>query len=150
VLAIPSGAATGDALRTEKTLTLDAAIDVATTALARCRKDGYTVTVTVLDRSARTKVVLHDDGANPHTIENSLRKAYTALTYREPSGAFGKRITANPAAAGVLHLDKVSTSEGGLPLVAGKEVVGAVGVSGAPGGDKDAVCGQAGIDRLAL
>ena len=150
VLAIPSGAATGDALRTEKTLTLDAALDVATATLARCRKDGYTVTVTVLDRSGRTKVVVHDDGANPHTIENSLRKAYTALTYREPSGAFGKRITANPTGAGVLHLDKITASEGGLPIVAGKEVVGAVGVSGAPGGDKDAVCGQAGIDRLAL
>jgi uncharacterized protein GlcG (DUF336 family) len=50
----------------------------------------------------------------------------------------------------VLHLDKITASEGGLPIVAGKEVVGAVGVSGAPGGDKDAVCGQAGIDRLAL
>ncbi len=149
-LAIPSGTALGDALRMEKTLTLDAAIDVATAALARCRKDGYTVSVTVLDRSGRTKVVLHDDGATPHTIENSMRKAYTSLTYREASGAFGKRITANPTGAGVLHLDKVTASEGGLPIVAGKEVVGAVGVSGAPGGDKDAACGQAGIDRLAL
>src|SRR5258705_11736767 len=98
-LAIPSGAATGDALRTENTLTLDAALDVATATLGRCPKDGYTVTVPVLDRSGRTKVVVHDDGASPHTIENSLRKAYTALTYREPSGAFGKRITANPTGA---------------------------------------------------
>ncbi len=107
------------------------------------------MTVTVLDRTARTRVVLHDDGANPHTIENSLRKAYTSLTFRTPSGDFGKRITSTPTGAGALHLDKITTAEGALPIMAGKDIVGSIGVSGAPGGDKDAVCAQAGIDRIA-
>ena len=136
-------------LVTERTLSLNAAHEAATAALEQCRKDGYKVTVTVLNRAGRTAVVLHDDGANPHTIENSLRKAYTSLTFRTPSGEFGKRVTSTPTGAGALHLDKITTAEGALPIMAGQEIVGAIGVSGAPGGDKDAVCAQAGIDRIA-
>jgi len=132
-----------------RTLSFAAAHEAATTALDQCRKNGFQVTVTVLDRLGRTKVVLHDDGANPHTLENSLRKAYTTLTFRASSGDFGKRITSNPTSVGALSLDKVTTLEGALPIMAGKDLVGSIGVSGAPGGDKDAVCAQAGIDRIA-
>ena len=134
---------------TERTISLNAAQEAATAALEQCRKDGHRVTVTVLNRAGRTAVVLHDDGANPHTIENSLRKAWTSLTFRTPSGEYGKRITANPGLVGVLHLDKITTLEGALPIMAGKDLVGSIGVSGAPGGDKDAVCAHAGIDRIA-
>jgi uncharacterized protein GlcG (DUF336 family) len=132
-----------------RTLSFAAAHEAATVTLETCRKNGYAVTVTVLDRLGRTKVVLHDDGANPHTVENSLRKAYTTLTFRAPSGDFGKRITSTPTSVGALSLDKVTTLEGALPIMAGKDLVGSIGVSGAPGGDKDAVCAQAGIDRIA-
>src|SRR5205823_12501041 len=104
-------AANPPTLVTERTLSFSAAHEVAMGALEQCRKDGYKVTVTVVNRAGRTTVVLHDDGANPHTIENSLRKAYTSLTFRTPSGEFGKRVTASPTAAGVLHLDKVTTLE---------------------------------------
>jgi uncharacterized protein GlcG (DUF336 family) len=132
-----------------RTLSFAAAHEAATTALEQCRKNGHAVTVTVLDRLGRTKVVLHDDGANPHTVENSLRKAYTSLTSRMPSGDYGKRTTSNPTSVGLLYLDKITTLEGALPIMAGKDLVGSIGVSGAPGGDKDAVCAQAGIDRIA-
>src|SRR5215471_12594562 len=142
-------AATSPALVTERTLSFSAAHEAAMGALEQCRKDGYKVTVTVLNRATRTVVVLHDDGANPHTLENSLRKAYTFLTFRTPSGEFGKRVTANPTGAGALHLDKITSAEGALPIMAGQEIVGSIGVSGAPGGDKDAVCAQVGIDRIA-
>jgi uncharacterized protein GlcG (DUF336 family) len=142
-------AATPPALVTERTLSFSAAHEVAMGALEQCRKDGYKVTVTVVNRAGRTAVVLHDDGANPHTIENSLRKAYTSLTFRTPSGEFGKRVTSSPTGAGALHLDKVTSAEGALPIMAGQEIVGAIGVSGAPGGDKDAACAQIGIDRIA-
>ena len=149
VFAIVPYTAHAQAVVSERTLSYAAAVEMATTALAECRKDGYKVTITVLNRAGRTKVVLHDDGANPHTIENSMRKAYTSLTFRAPSGDFGKRITANPQGAGVLHLDKVTTLEGALPIVSNKEVIGSIGVSGAPGGDKDAKCAQIGIDKIA-
>jgi uncharacterized protein GlcG (DUF336 family) len=136
-------------LLTERNISLNAAYEAASGALTQCRKDGFRVTVTVLDRSGHTSVVLHDDGASPHTMENSLRKSYTALTFRQPSGDAGKRFTASPLNLGFLHLDKVTTLAGGLPIRAGNEVVGAIGISGAPMGDQDAVCAQVGIDRIA-
>lgn len=147
--------ANAQALVTERTLSVDAAQEAATVALAQCRRDGHRVTVTVLDHAGRTKVVLRDDGANPHTVEHSLRKAYTALTYRTPSSEYGKRATSSPTGVGALHLDKITTAGGGLPIRAGNELVGAIGISGspgvpgAPGGAKDEACAQAGIDRIA-
>jgi uncharacterized protein GlcG (DUF336 family) len=151
---IPS-LACAQALITERSISTAAAQEAARVALETCRKDGHRVTVTVLDHAARTKVVLRDDGASPHSVQHSLNKAYTALTYREPSGDFGRRSTASPTGAGALHLDKVATAAGGLPIRAGNDVVGAIGVSGsrgtpaAPGGAADTKCGQAGIDSIA-
>ena len=136
------------AVVSERTLSLNAAMEMATVALEACRKEGYKVTVTVLNRAARTMVVLHDNGANPHTIENSLRKAYTSLTFRVPSGEYGKRFVANPQGVGALHLDKITTLEGALPIMSNKEVIGSIGISGAPGGHRDAACAQVGIDKI--
>lgn len=140
-------AAQAQALVTERGISLDAALEAATAGLERCRADGYKVTVTVLNRHARSAVVLSDDGVNPHTIENSMRKAYTAFTTRAPSVEMGKR--PQPGLSGFLQLDRITTLEGGLPIFAGKELVGAIGISGAPGGDKDAVCAQVAIDKIA-
>jgi uncharacterized protein GlcG (DUF336 family) len=135
------------ALVAERSITVDAALRIATAALEKCRADGYKVSITVLNRHARRTVVLADDGINPHTLENSDRKAYTAFTTKVPSVEMGKRT--QPNLAGFLLLDRVTTIEGGLPIMAGKELVGAIGVSGAPGGDKDAVCAQVGLDKVA-
>ena len=146
-LALASGlAAAQGATFTERNLTLDAAMELAKTGLEACRANGYKVTVTVLNRHARTSVILSDDGINPHTVENSMRKAYTAFTIKAPSVELGKR--AQPLLAGFLQLDKTTTIEGGLPIFAGKELVGSIGISGAPGGEKDAACAQAGIDKI--
>jgi uncharacterized protein GlcG (DUF336 family) len=133
----------------ERTLSLDAAREAAAAALETCRKSGYNVTVTVLNKSASTKAVLHDDNAGPHTLENSLRKAYTAITFKDSSGDFGRRMAKNPPPYAALHLSNITTNEGGLLIKAGNDIVGAIGVSGAPGGERDAVCAQAGIDRIA-
>lgn len=135
-------------LVTERSISLGAAMELATAGLERCRADGYKVTVTVLNRHARTAVVLSDDGVNPHTVENSMRKAYTAFTTRSPSGEMAKRT--QPGLAGFMLLDRITSIEGGLPIFsASKELVGAIGISGAPGGEKDAACAQAGLDRIA-
>lgn len=134
-------------LVTDHSISADAALELASATLERCRANGYKVSITVLNRHARNAVQLSDDGVNPHTLENSERKAYTALTTRGASGEIGKRPAA--ALASFLQLKGVTGGEGGLPLFAGTELVGAVGVSGAPGGEKDAACAQAGIDRIA-
>ena len=138
----------GAQLVTERTLSLNAAHEAAWAALERCRKDGYNVTVTVLNKAGRTKAVVHDDNAGPHTIENSFRKAYTSITFKADSGAFGKRIGALPPPHAALVLANVTTAEGALLVKSGNDIVGAIGVSGAPGGDKDAACAQAGIDAI--
>jgi uncharacterized protein GlcG (DUF336 family) len=148
LFALSWAASAQQAVVMERTLSLDAAREAAVAALESCRKSGYNVTVTVLNRAGRTKAVIHDDNANPHTIENSLRKAYTSLTNRVPSGEYGKRVASTPTLVGVLNLQNITTLEGALPIKAGNDVIGSIGVSGAPGGDKDAVCAQAGIDRI--
>ena len=141
------GASAQQGVISERSISANAALELATASLERCRADGYKVTVTVLNRHARTSVVISDDGVNPHTIENSLRKAYTAFTTRNPTADMAKR--AQPALSGFMLLDKITPIEGGLPIFAGKELVGSVGISGAPGGEKDAACAQVGIDKIA-
>ena len=137
----------------ERTLSLDAALEIATAALATCRPHGTPVTITVLDHAGRTKTVLRDDGANLHSTEHSFRKAYTALTYAMPSGEYGSRAAKSPTSAGPLHLPNITTAAGGLPIRAGTTVVGAIGISGTPGekggGAADEKCAQAGIDKVA-
>jgi len=156
-LAVAPCAAGAQSLVTERGLSLNTALELASAALEACRKHGSQVTITVLDHAGRTKVVLRDDGANPHSVQHSLNKAYTALTYRMPSGEWGKRAVANPGSAGALRLDMIATAAGGLPVRAGNTVVGAIGISGTPGaggagsgggGAADEACAQAGIDRI--
>jgi len=149
ILALAPCTAGAQAVVSERTISFGAALEMANAALEACRKEGYKVTITVLGRNARPKVVLHDDGANPHTIENSMRKAYTSLTYRVPSGEFGKRMSKTPPPHGAMLLDKVTSAEGALPIVSSKEVIGSIGISGAPGGHRDAACAQVGIDAIA-
>ncbi len=146
-IALAPGMAGAQALVTERSISLNTALELARAGLERCRADGYKVTVTVLNRHARTAVVLSDDGVNPHTIENSMRKAYTAFTTRSPSVEMAKR--PQPGLAGFMLLDRITTLEGGLPIFAGKELIGSIGISGAPGGEKDAACAQVGIDKIA-
>lgn len=138
----------------EPTLSADAALEVASGALLHCRKAGHKNTVTVVDNGGRIKVSIRDDGAAPHSLEHSFRKAYTALTYRMPSGDYGKRVAeAKSAAIGPQLLPNLTTSAGGVPIKMGDVTLGAVGVSGTPqsagGGDGDAKCAEAGIARIA-
>ena len=142
-------AAPADAqLLARKDLSLAAALTVATTAADLCKSQGYTVSVTVVGRNGEVILQMRGDNAPPHTMENSFRKAYSARTFRVPSGELVQRVKDNPTAPFV-HLSNVVAAQGALPIKAGDDVVGAVGVSGAPGGEKDEVCAKAGIDKAA-
>ena len=140
-------------LASEPTISADAAIDAASTALKQCRADGEKVSVTVVDASGRVKVAIRDDGAAPHTAEHSMRKAYTALSYKMPSAEYGKRAAeAKGVAIGPQLLPSITTAAGGVPIRAGNAVIGAIGVSGTPGarggGEHDAKCAEAGAARV--
>jgi uncharacterized protein GlcG (DUF336 family) len=135
-------------LLARKDLSLDTAVTIATTAAATCKAQGYKVSVHVVGRTGEVLVALRGDNASPHTMENSMRKAYTARTFRVPSGEIVKRLKENPQFAGVF-LTNVIATQGALPIAIGDDVIGAVGVSGAPGGDKDEACAKTGIDKVA-
>jgi uncharacterized protein GlcG (DUF336 family) len=133
-------------LLTHKDLSLATALTIATTAAQTCKARGYRVSVTVVGRNGEVIVLLRGDDAPPHTVENSRRKAYTARTFRIPSGQFAERVKNNPT-IGLVHLHGVIANQGGLPIKAGDEVIGGVGVSGSPGGDKDEACAKTGLDK---
>ena len=135
-------------LLTEKSLSAAMALTIAQTALETCTKQGYHVSVHVLGRNAEVIVAVRGDGAPPHTMENSQRKAYTARTFRISSGEFAQRVKDNPSISAV-HLTGIIAAQGALPIKVGDEVIGAVGVSGAPGGEKDEACSKAGLDKVA-
>jgi len=139
--------ATADLLN-EKSLSASLALTIAQTAYESCVQQGYHVSVNVVGREGQVLVAIRGDGSSPHTLENSLRKAYTARTFRVPSGEFAQRVKDNPT-LGVVHLPGVIALQGALPIKVGEDVIGAVGVSGAPGGDKDEACSKAGIDKVA-
>ena len=147
-LATPVPAA--ELMSTEYTISTDAAMQIAGAALAACRKENQNVSVTVVDHAGRVKAQIRDDRAAPHTMEHSMRKAYTALSYRMPSAEYGKRAAeAKGVAIGPQLLPNITTAAGGVPIKIGTHVVGAVGVSGTPssagGGEGDAKCAQQAI-----
>jgi uncharacterized protein GlcG (DUF336 family) len=124
------------------------ALTMAETAVATCKANGYSVSANVLGRNGEIIVAMRGDNTGPHTLENSMKKAYTARAQRRSSGDFGDSIKDN-FTAGALHLTNIVTARGALPIKIGEETIGAIGVSGAPGGDKDEVCAKAGIDKVA-
>ena len=135
-------------LITEKALSVSTALTIAQTAYETCKAQGYHVSVHVLGREGQVLIGLRGDGTSPHTFENSQRKAYTARTFRQSSGEFAQRLKDNPA-FGAQFLTGVIAIQGGLPIKVGDDVIGSVGVSGAPGGEKDEACSKAGLDKVA-
>lgn len=145
---LPSPATAAQNVLNERQISLAMAVEAADAAVMQCRADGFRVTVTVLDRSGRIKAVMRDDGTGPHTLDTSLRKAFTSVSFRTSSADFTRLVETNPAAANLKDVEGVIAVGGGLPIRAGDEVIGAIGVGGAPGGDRDEACAQAGINRI--
>jgi uncharacterized protein GlcG (DUF336 family) len=135
-------------LLARKDLSMETALTIATTAIDTCKGQGYRVSATVVGRNGEIIVQLRGDNTGPHTIENSFRKAYTARTFRVPSGEIVQRLKDNPT-LGLIHLTNVIANQGALPIKVGDDVIGAAGASGAPGGEKDEACVKAGIDKVA-
>ena len=134
-------------LPTSRVLTLDVAEAIAQEAMARCRADGYKVTVLVVDSLNAPKAMIRDDGATASTTEVAKMKATATMLYNRPSGP----ITPPPAgtAAPPATIPGTINAQGGVPIKVGEVTIGAIAVSGAPGGDRDAACANAGIAKAA-
>jgi len=137
-----------EATVTYKSIAPDTALELATAALATCRTDGYQVAVVVLDRFGQTLVLLRDRFAGLPAATTANDKAYTALSFRQSSGEFADAIRNGQLAAPLATLPHIVMLAGGLIIEAGGNLLGAVGVSGAPGGDKDETCAKAGLDAI--
>jgi uncharacterized protein GlcG (DUF336 family) len=124
------------------------ALTMAETAIATCKTNGYNVSANVVGRNGEVIVAMRGDNTGPHTLENSMKKAYTARAQRRSSGEFATAVKDNPV-AGALSLTNITPAQGALPIKVGEDTIGAIGVSGAPGGDKDEACAKAGIDKVA-
>ena len=151
VLLLLAGAvslAHAQAVRTERTISLALASEAAMAAVAECAAKGYFVTAAVVDRAAQLKSMARGDNSGPHTVDSSRRKAYTAASLRVPTTALLELSQKNPGAANLGQIDGFMLIGGGLPIRAGNEVIGGIGVGGAPGGHLDDACAQARIDKI--
>lgn len=138
-----------DAVRTEKNMSLALANEIATQTVATCTANGYAVTATVVDRAGTVRAVQRADNAGPHTLEASRLKAYTSASAKNSTSAIMEGSQKNPAAANLGQIPGYLLLGGGLPIKVGNEVIGAVGVGGAPGGHLDEQCAQAALTKVA-
>lgn len=132
----------------EKNVSMAMALAIIQGTLEQCTKDGYKVSVVIVDKAGNVAASIRGDGTNPHTMEFGRLKAYTSRTRGQTSLEFMK-LTSDPANAYLKQIPNTVAVGGGVPIKAGNEVIGAVGVSGAPGGEKDEVCANAGIAKVA-
>jgi uncharacterized protein GlcG (DUF336 family) len=142
------GGAANAELLVHKDIPLAMATTIARTAMETCKAQGYNVSVHVLGREGQVILGVRNENAGVHTFENSMKKAYTARTFRISSSEFASRAKGNPN-FGPLFLTNITPAQGALPIKIGNETIGAVGVSGAPGGEKDEACAKAGLDKVA-
>jgi uncharacterized protein GlcG (DUF336 family) len=149
VALLPAIAFGEDATFTLRHLTPETALKAAQAALAKCRGEGYQVSVAIVDRSGLTQVLLRDRYAGPHTLDVSINKAWSAVSFRTNTGDIEKASRPGEAMAGIRHLPRLVAVGGGLMIEAGGSLLGGIGVSGAPGGDADEACARAGITAIA-
>lgn len=148
-LALVAPAHAQDAVFQTRSLTPEAALQAARAALESCRKQGYQTAIAVVDRSGVLQVLLRDRYAGAHTPGVATDKAWTAASFKNSTLEFGKETQAGRPMSGIREVPRVIAAGGGLPIEAGGSLLGAIGVSGAPGGEADEACARAGIKAIA-
>ena len=147
-LAFVAASASAQAVRTEKNMSLDLANQIAAASVAACSANGYAVTATVVDRAGTVRAVQRADTAGPHTLGASQQKAFTSASAKNATLAMMEGAQKNPAAANLVYIPGYLLLGGGVPVKVGNEVIGAVGVGGAPGGHLDEQCANAALDKV--
>lgn len=128
-------------------LTPESALKLAQATLQTCQKQGFQVAVAVSDRAGVLQVLLRDRFAGPHTVDVAVNKAWTAASFRQDTLALS-RATAEPLNGGQRHFPRFIAVGGGIPVNAGGALLGAIGVSGAPGGEADDQCARVALASL--
>jgi len=138
-----------DELPKESLLPLSMATKAVQTALEACKKDGYRVSVSIVDRAGILRAMGRADGAGSHTVDSSRKKAYTAASLRRPTTELAELIAKVPTLQPLREMNpEILILGGGLPIEISGEVVGGIGVGGAPGAHLDDACAQAGLDVI--
>lgn len=143
-----AGASAQEATYTQRLLTPETALKATLAALEDCRKRGYQVAVAVVDRAGVAQTMLRDRFAGPHTVNTAISKGYTAVSFRVDTLELSKQTQAGSPSSGVRAIPNVVVIGGGVLIQAGGTLLGAIGVSGAPGGDADEACAKAGIAAI--
>ena len=128
-------------------MSLELANQLAAAGVSACQANGYAVAVTVVDRAGTVRAVQRADNAGPHTIAASERKAFTSASAKNTTLAMMEGAQKNPAAANLVQIPGFLLLGGGVPVKAGNEVIGAIGIGGAPGGHLDEQCAMAALDK---
>lgn len=134
----------------QKNLSLTQANSLAQEAIKACLAKNYQVSVTVVDRAGVVKAVQRTDNAGPHTVKASEMKAFTALSMKNASGKVMEAAQNNAGAQNLKDIPGLLLLAGGLPVKDGNDVIGAIGIGGAPGGNLDEACAQAALDNVKL
>ncbi len=137
------------AVYSQPALRPEAALQAALAAQQACRQQGFQVSVAVVDRAGIPQELLRDRIAGVHTVQVASDKAWTAASFHNSTAQLALETQAGKAMSGMRNLPRFMAVAGGLPLESAGALVGAIGVSGAPGGDADARCAQAGLDAVA-
>lgn len=148
LLTAAATAAQAQAVRTEKNMSQDLARQLVEATVATCTANGHAVTATVVDRAGSVRAVLRADNAGPHTLEASRMKAYTSASAKNTTLAMMEAAQKNPAAANLVYIPGYLLLGGGVPVKVGNEVIGAIGVGGAPGGHLDEQCAVAALAKV--
>lgn len=143
-----AGASAQEATYTQRLLTPETALKATLAALEDCRKRGFQVAVAVVDRAGVAQTMLRDRFAGPHTVNTAINKGYTAVSFRVDTLELSKQTQAGSPSSGVRAIPNVVAIGGGVLIQAGGTLLGAIGVSGAPGGEADEACAKAGIAAI--
>lgn len=143
-----SAAQAQEAMFVVKMLTPETALKAAQAALKKCRDEGYQVAVAVVDRGGNTQVMLRDRFAGAHTPAMAEDKAWTAVSFRTATADLERVTQPGMPQSGIRHRPRVAAVAGGLMIEGGGSLLGGIGVSGAPGGDRDDMCAKAGVDVI--
>ncbi len=147
-LSLNSAAAEEEALVGFKVLSPGTALELAQATLNSCRNEGFQIAVAVVDRFGNQQVMLRDQLAGPHTPDTAWRKAWTAVSFRTPTQELVGLARDGTLPPGITGVSNALFVGGGVPVEAAGSIVGGVGVSGAPGGQRDDDCARVGIEAI--